>query len=314
MEINTREEFNEYMKTFHYSIKKNQYEFYARILDFMKGDKKFLINPAGMGLGKTFPTTTIISQFLEEYDLVFIANPTTPLKYVWMGNIHQAGILERTAIWPSKRDVCIYKQILNDRDFPLSKCDDDCPCQINCKNDRTYTPECRKDYERYISIGKNATPLSYYNKIIKERNIITENLKNIEDVPFNCLYAPTRMGLRDLYIPGTRKIILGDYNGFLMSAMFKVVTLIELNTKKTILVVDEGHLINSRARGHFSNYVYLKSGLFKLEKEFEKYKDKLPLGSQKHILFMIERFKELGDRLNNNLIKLKDKIGYNFEN
>ncbi len=89
MEIDSREEFNIYLKTLGYiKAKPNQYEFYARTFDFMKGDKKFLINPAGMGLGKTIPTTIIINEFLTGYDIVFIANPTTPLKYVWMRNIH----------------------------------------------------------------------------------------------------------------------------------------------------------------------------------------------------------------------------------
>ena len=295
MEIDSREEFNIYLKTLGYiKAKPNQYEFYARTFDFMKGDKKFLINPAGMGLGKTIPTTIIINEFLTGYDIVFIANPTTPLKYVWMGNIHEVGLLNKTAIWPSKRDVCIYKQLFKDREFPLSKCNDDCEYRISCQSHDTYTHGCREDYENYMSLGKKATPLNYYNELINKKEInLKDYLTNNETLPFNCLYAPTRMGLRDLYIKGTRKIIVGDYNGFLMQKMFKDVTNIELGVFNSLLIIDEGHLINARARGHYSNAIYLNRGLNNLSEELDTYKEKLSHPSFERISFFIKKITQL---------------------
>jgi len=293
--MNSREEFNEYLKTLGYTkTKPNQYEFYSRTLDFMNGNKKFLINPAGMGLGKTIPTTIIINEFLTKYDIVFIANPTTPLKYVWMGNIHDVGLLNRTSIWPSKRDVCIYKQLFKDRQFPLSRCNDDCVYRKNCQSHDTYTHECREDYENYISLGKKATPLNYYNELINKKEInLKDYITNKKVLPFNCLYAPTRMGLRDLYIPGTRKIIVGDYNGFLMQKMFKDVTNLEINGLDSLLIIDEGHLINTRARGHYSNAIYLNRDLNNLKQEFDIYKKKLNLFSCERISFFIEKLIQL---------------------
>ena len=304
------QEFIEYMKEKKGDYRKGQFEFYSRTLDFMKGDKKFLINPAGMGLGKTLPTTTIISKFLDAYDLIFIANPTSPLKYIWVENLQDVGLLDRSALWPSKREVCIKKQLSKDRDFSLSNCNDDCIYQRKCKEGGDYNSECKEDYERYMNMGKNATPLKYYGRMIKTNNInLTDHVKNNRTFPFNCLYAPTRMGLRDLYDKrGTRKIIIGDYNGFLMPGMFTRVTNEMPGIQDSLLIIDEGHLINIRARSHYSTSIYLNRDLSKLEQEFKDYKHELDEDNQEYLTIFIEHLKEMIIKYN----VLKNKIEYGY--
>ncbi len=311
--MKTKEEFNEYMEKFNYKIKPNQYEFYARTFDFMKSNKKFLINPAGMALGKTHPTTTIINNFSNKYDIIFVANPTSPLKYIWVKNLLSVRLLNQTAIWPSKRDVCIYKQLFKDKKFPLSNCKDDCIYQTRCKSHDTYTDECREDYEKYMDLGEKATPLNYYDKLIKEKKIdLNDYIKNKKTFPFNCLYAPTRMGLRDLYKPGTRKIIVGDYNGFLMPEIFKLVTKEDPSRLDSLLIIDEGHLINARARNRYSNTVYLNRNINGLEHEFNKYQEKLKPSSQGKISFFIEQLKKLIPKLEKKVEK--GKLNYTYTN
>ena len=287
-------EFKKYIINKKGNFREGQYKFYSRTMDFMKGAEKFLINPAGMGLGKTIATTIIINNFLSSYDLTFIANPTSQLKYIWVENTHDVGLLDKIAIWPSKRDVCIFKQLFKDKKFPLSNCNDDCPYQKRCKEDKKYTTECREDYERYMNMGKNATPLKYYEKLMKENKIdLIDYKKNNKELPFNCLRPSTLMGLRDLYIKDTRKIIIGDYNGFLIPKMFKNVTDIDPSLINSLLIIDEGHLINKRARGYYSKSIYLERDLKKLEYEFDKYKQNIKPNHQQYIIILIENIKKL---------------------
>jgi len=47
---------------------------------FTNNDKDILLNPAGMGIGKTLATSKAIKDNYNNYNFFLIANPTAPLK------------------------------------------------------------------------------------------------------------------------------------------------------------------------------------------------------------------------------------------
>ena len=279
--MNLEEFKNECLKK-NMEFRPKQFNFYARTLNFLKSDNKFLINPAGMGFGKTPWTTTVIDEFKDEYDIIFVANPTNPLKYVWLKSLKENGLIDISAPWPSKKSVCIYKRIFGDKGIAIdSICNDDCPYMkdYKCGNDKQYTDLCELDYNNYLLMNKELTPDNYYKMMIQKNQILDEDLREITDnkykisyiknklLPFGCLYSPTRMGLRD----EGRRIIVGDYYGFLKPSMFRMVTKKDPYHSDSLLIIDEGHLINPRAKSEYSNKMYLAKNLNGFRQELDSY-------------------------------------------
>jgi len=72
----------QWVKKYGYLVRPNQYKFYKQIFDFLVTPyKDILICEGGMGLGKTFATTSGIAQFPAKP--FFIATPTGARKNEW---------------------------------------------------------------------------------------------------------------------------------------------------------------------------------------------------------------------------------------
>ncbi len=298
-----------------------QFNFYTRTLNFLKSDKKFLINPAGMGFGKTPLTTWLINDFKDEYDIILIANPTDPLKYVWLKSLKENKLIDVTAPWPSKKSLCIYKRIFKDRKIPIdSICNDDCPYMKDhkCGNDKQYTDLCEIDYNNYLLMNDKLTPNNYYKLMIEKYNILQEEIKEIslgkdnvdylkdKKLPFGCLCSPTRMGLRD----GKRMIIVGDYYGFLKQKMFRMVTKKDPYHLDSLLIIDEGHLINPRAKSEYSNKIYLNKNSLGLKNELNKYIQYTSRHDESNIIVVLDMLNEINNKI---IVKGNKKTNFDYK-
>ncbi len=319
--MNLEEYKNQCLKN-RFDFRMPQFNFYTRTLNFLKSDKKFLINPAGMGFGKTPLTTLLINEFKDDYGIILVANPTDPLKYVWLKSLKENGLIDVTAPWPSKKSLCIYKSIFKDTEIPISSiCKDDCPYMKDhkCGNDKQYTNLCEIDYNEYLLMNNELTPNNYYKLMLERNSILQEDIKEIvrgkdnvdylkdKKLPFGCLCSPTRMGLRDR----KRMIIVGDYYGFIKQNMFNMVTKKSPYLMDSLLIIDEGHLINPRARSEYSNGIYLNKNSFGFKQELDKYSEyisKKDLSDLRIVLAMLDNIK-----INIKIIKNQKKINFDYE-
>ncbi len=276
--------------------KENQELFYKRTKDFIKSDKKILINPAGMGLGKTFATSSIIKDYINNYNIIFIANPTMTIKYVWSKELYKLGLSDKKTIWISKKHCCIFKSIFKIKKFNFAldenKCNDDCVFRRNVNTNETFELECNDIHEYYSNLLKNKkeprfpTPIEYYNLLtskeekdnidlfIKENNVgyqnynpnvfhcKSEECSNI--FPHSCLRPVVLKTLSQ------KKIIIGDYFGIINQQMFINITKRNPAQMNSLLIIDEGHLIPLRFKSMNSKKINLLSHTKKLKRELDE--------------------------------------------
>jgi len=224
--------------------REGQDRFNERTNNFLNSEYKVLLNPAGMGLGKTLATTKVIKDFIYTYDFFFIANPTSSLKDVWAEDLNKIK-LKDYMIWFAKKEMCIKKR--EDSKFNESDCNDDCKYMAELWANKEPKQRCE---ELLSSIKLPTTPDKYYNL----------NGTN------NCLLPICRLGLKK------RKILIGDYFGVLNSKMFNLVTRyneIDRNKSNAILVIDEAHLLPQRAKQFLSKQISFDRTIREIELEIQ---------------------------------------------
>lgn len=202
--------------------------FFNRTSEFIKSKEDVLLNPAGMGLGKTLATSKVIFNNLKNYEMIYIANPTSPLKEEWSKNLNECNINDHI-VWFAKSEMCIKKKYTPN--FREDKnCNDDCEYRCNLESNGEYKLECEQHLK---NLKFPITPYKYY-KLFGE---------------CYCLLPICRLGLK------TRKVLVGDYFGILNSTMFNLVTKhneFSRNRKNSLLIVDEAHLLHSRTKEYLS--------------------------------------------------------------
>ena len=215
-----------------YLSDKKQEEYYNRVCYFLKSDNSILVNPGGMGLGKTFATTISLKHNLTDKQFSFIACPTAPLKSVWSINMNKCELNKDHSIWFAKDDCCIKK--IRDSKFDTKNCKDDCIFWSNIESNGEIK---EKMSEEVLKIEKNIPfyPEQYYKKY----------------GCLNCLLPSSRYCMR------TKKYIIGDYFGFLNAKAFNAVinnrqNIINKNINNGTLVIDEAHLLPNRAKEYLS--------------------------------------------------------------
>jgi len=225
-----------------------QKEYYSRTKDFLLSNKKILINPGGMGLGKTWATIKALKESKIEFS--FISCPTAPAKSIWANDLNKSKLNGEYAIWFSKSSCCIRKRN-NEKGFDLNKhCRDDCKYWKNIQKNGDYTSKAHEELENLDKLLPTF-PENYY-------NFIGCN---------NCLMPISRLGLKK------RKYLIGDYFGFLNSGMFNAVInsnhKLNKNRKKGTLVIDEAHLIPERAKDFLSKTLNFTKVIEKLTEEIQ---------------------------------------------
>lgn len=226
---------------------KKQEEYYKRTKDFLFSDKKILVNPGGIGLGKTWATIKALKESPIEFS--FTAVPTAPAKNIWAEEMNNLGLKNKYAIWFSKSSCCIKK--IEDSYFNLDKeCKDDCEYWKNLQKDGEYTLKAEEELyklENYLP----TFPVKYY-------------LKNGNE---SCLMPLCRYGLKK------RKYLIGDYFGFLNKNMFDAVinSREQLNKIKSNgeLIIDEAHLLPERTKDFLSKTINFSKTINKIKEEIQ---------------------------------------------
>ncbi len=240
---------SEIINTNSYLSDKKQEEYYDRICKFLKSDDNVLVNPGGMGLGKTFATAISLKHNLTDKQFGFIACPTAPLKSIWSNDMNRCGLNKNHSIWFAKDDCCIKKS--KDNKFDTKNCKDDCIFWSNIESNGKIK---EKMMEEVSKIEKNIPfyPKQYYDKYGCS----------------NCLLPSSRYCMRK------KKYIIGDYFGFLNTTAFNAVinnrqNITNKNINNGILVVDEAHLLPNRAKDYLSKTLNFTLIIKKLKKEIK---------------------------------------------
>lgn len=219
---------------------KQQEEYYQRTTKFLNSNKHILINPGGMGLGKTIATIQAIKDNIHNFSFFFIANPTATLKNVWAGHFNwdEIGYKNKYMIWYAKDECCQRK--INEPYFNVQNCkDDSCKFIPHLYSNKEHSIEC------YNHLKNISLPIDVYDFLKKH--------------PKDCFLPINRLGMKE------RNIIIGDYFGMLNKGMFSKVTGKELNN--ACLVVDEAHLLPDRAKDYLSKRLRFKYTINKLKEE-----------------------------------------------
>ncbi len=230
-----------------YISDKKQEEYYYRICNFLKYNDNILVNPGGMGLGKTFATTIALKHNLTDKQFSFISCPTAPLKSVWSNDMNKCGLNKNHAIWFAKDDCCIKK--MKDSKFDTKNCKDDCVFWSNIESNGEVKG---KMLEEIYKIEKNIPfyPNQYYDKYGCG----------------TCLLPSSRYCMRK------KKYMIGDYFGFLNPTAFNAVinnrqNIVNKNISNGILIIDEAHLLPNRAKEYLSKTLNFTSMIKKLREE-----------------------------------------------
>lgn len=226
-------------------IRPEQEAFHKRTDSFMKTDKHVLLNPGGMGLGKTLATCKVLLDNTLNHEFFFIANPTSPLKTIWSNTMNECKMSPHM-IWFPKSEMCIKKRAKPS--FDESKnCNDDCEYTSEIWADRQPKEKCN---QLLSSLKLPTYPDEYYKK---------QGSKN-------CLLHVCRYGLK------TRKFLIGDFFGVLNSTMFNLITRnkdVNRNKSKAVLIVDEAHLLPHRAKDYLTRSISLDKAIREIEKEIQ---------------------------------------------
>jgi len=225
--------------------RKGQDEFYNRTTEFLSNnDKDILLNPAGMGIGKTLATSKAIKDNYNNYNFFLIANPTAPLKEVWGEELNKLkGFKNKYMIWFAKNDMCLLKK--ENIKFDTSKCSDDCEYRRELESNKSYHNKCN---ELLNLIKLPTTPNKFYQKYGYD----------------NCLYSPNRLGMK------SRNILIGDYFAFLNKRMVELVINqgeYKKRKDKGCLIIDEAHLVPQRTKQFLSKYIVFDKFVRELKKD-----------------------------------------------
>jgi len=229
-----------------YKPDKAQKEFYDRTSNFLQSNQHILVNPAGMGLGKTLATVFSMNHNILPRQFCYFACPTSPLKSVWSRELSLYNLRNNHMVWFSKADCCIKKRL--NPSFDLKKCNDDCPYWNPLQKDGKNTDEMFNELSKIKKMFP-FYPNEYYQKHGQNK----------------CLLPTTREGLRN------EQYLVGDYFGFLNPTMFNLV----INNRDTpnkmmkdgILVVDEAHLVPQRAKDYLSSTLNYTKIVEKIDEE-----------------------------------------------
>ena len=234
-------EWEDFCKKINISNRENQKIFCKRSLDFIDSEDDIQINQGGMGLGKTLAISKVIQDSKNLFDHFFIATPISQIKKEWAKELKKIDL--EFAIWFSKSTHCIEK--INDPKFDVKDCNDD--SKLN-KELETY--EGGKIYSDYCK--KLASFIEYSGFSIED---YYEKNKDHCFIPINRYHLEKR------------KIIVGDYFGYLFPSMYRKVT----NKVQThaCLVIDEAHMIPSRVSDLLSKKINLNQAIQFLKKEIE---------------------------------------------
>jgi len=236
-------DWKQFLASINRSYRKEQEIFFNRTSNFIKSNQDILINPSGMGLGKTLATCKVIKDNLLNYEFFYIANPTAPLKNVWANHLNEVEI-RNYMIWFAKLEMCLMKK--KNSSFDESK---------NCND---------TDCDYYAKLWANKKPLETCMGLLEKIKLpTTPNKYYLEDS--NCCLLPVcRLGLK------IRKVIIGDFFGVLNPNMFKYITTlneIERNRRKACLIIDEAHLLPGRAKDYLSKSINFDRVIRELENE-----------------------------------------------
>ena len=265
-------EWKEFIKDNGLTYNPNQEKFYDRIKSFIDGEKDFLINQGGMGLGKTKAVTKTIGN-----ENIFIATPFSIIKNEWSEELNNQN--KSHAVWLSKKDCCIKKR--KDIKFPIDKCDDSCEYRNHLEENKEYNSECDLiSNSLFFPLNVN----KYYEK----------------DGCKNCLLPLTRNRMEK------EKIIVGDYFGFLIPKMFKYVA--KMNQEESILHIDEAHMVIERSKQFLSRQFSMGLMIRQMEKALDE-EDYFLINFDKKVLFekYLEAFKSIKEHLINIIKDKKEK-------
>lgn len=218
---------DKFIKEKGFAIKENQKEYQKRTENFLLSDNKIQINPGGMGLGKTKACTFSIRNVYNKFENFYIATPISSIKDEWVKEFNIINLNNKYIVWINKDDVCIKKR--KDLKFNTKNCNDDCIYRNQLNSNKLYTPKCEALLEALkfpLNINK------YYKKEIS-----------------NCLLPIMRLGLEN------RRLIIGDYFGFLNKNMYKY--LVKKTTQNSCLIIDEAHNLPERALMYLSKQINL---------------------------------------------------------
>lgn len=267
-----------------------QKKYYERTKDFLNSDKKILVNPGGMGLGKTW--ATIQALIKSSIIFSFIGVPTAPTKNVWGKDFEESNMNGNYAIWFSKSSCCIKKHF--NKKFDVTKnCNDDCKYWSPLQKNGEYTIEAEEELNK-LENNLPTFPENYYNKHGFEY----------------CLMPICRLGLK------RRKYIIGDYFAFLNKSMFDKVVNSKENLNKRqkdgTLIIDEAHLLPDRAKEFLSKTLNFTKTIEKLKEET----DSTYIKTNFLLYYKWEKTIEKLRVINDNIIKRKkeNEERYNYEN
>lgn len=268
---------------------KKQEEYYLRTKSFLETKNKILVNPGGMGLGKTWAIIKALKESPVKFS--FITCPTAPSKNVWGNDFNKSTLKGSYAIWFSKASCCIKKK--ENKSFDINKeCKDDCEYWKDLQKNGEYTLKAHDTLNKL----DNALP-TFPTKFYKKYN------------SNSCLMPICRLGLK------TKKYIIGDYFGFLNKGMFDAVinSRGELNKNKAsgVLIIDEAHLIPERAKDFLSKTLNFTQIIIKLKEEINcDYinRNLLLIYKWKQT---IKKLEVIHDEIIRNKIKSEERFNYN---
>lgn len=219
---------SEKFKVPNFDIKR--FQFYERFDKFLKDNQnKIQVNVGGMGLGKTFCSCAAFKDN-NNFTTIFIATPFATIKNEWAKELNRLYL--DYIVWMGK-DECIKPYHKN-----VDDCSDDCDHIYPLYHNREFQDLC------YSLLGKLEFPITaadYYSK---------------NGIEF-CLRPMIRLGLL------TKKIIVGDYFGFLNPKVWNLL----VKRRRSLIVIDEAHLLPNRAINFLSRTIDLKMTAKKLEEE-----------------------------------------------
>jgi hypothetical protein len=282
-------DWKQFLSTIGRDYRKEQEIFYNRTSEFIKSKKHILVNPAGMGLGKTLATCKVIKDSLLAYEFFYIANPTAPLKEVWAKHLNELD-MNNYMIWFAKLEMCLKKK--------ESGCFDE---SKNCND---------TDCEYYEKLWANKKPLETCIGLLEKLKLPTTPNKYYLENNQNCLLPICRLGLK------TRKILVGDFFGILNSNMFKYVTSlneIDRNRRKACLIIDEAHLLPGRAKDYLSRSINFDRVIRELNNEIHcDYTNKTNLRLKKPFIDTITSLENVKEKLVKQTTTKDNTIRYTY--
>jgi Rad3-related DNA helicase len=225
-------EYDEVIKNIGYKNKPEQEEYYKRTINFLKSNEYILmINPGGMGLGKTLATSIAILNSKHNYSNILVATPFSNIKDVWAKEMNKIGLNKDYITWLSRDSIC-KKNIKKRKD-----CNDSCEFRCQLEENQEYTQLCDFLLDELIQ------PMNDYKELYDE----------------HCLLPIIRNGGQ------IRDIIIGDYFLYLFNTVYKY--LVKKSRSNCLLCIDEAHLLKERAESLLSKTLRFRKTLEEIKSE-----------------------------------------------